>query len=105
MKKVVALFNGPYLGGAERSFSLQTEILKKSYGQEVQVDFIVPYLRLKNEANDLVNYLKELNFNEKEISYLPYDKRLFSMSRGHSLLRLLLLPISLFKTILPQLIV
>jgi len=84
--KVSCFFNGPYLGGAERSFILQSKALK--YRKNVTIDYIVPYINQKTEALTLTNEILSGDFHRESIHYFKFNKSLFSVSRSWPLLRI-----------------
>ena len=98
MSKIACFFNGPYLGGAERSFALQIKILKE-LDPNLSIDVVIPYLEHKDEAQDILSFLKENNFSQDNCSYFPYDKSLFGVSRTHGVFKILLALMGLLKTI------
>jgi glycosyltransferase involved in cell wall biosynthesis len=98
MSKIACFFNGPYLGGAERSFALQIKILK-DLDPNTSIDVVIPYLDNKDEAHSILTFLKENNFSKDNCSYFPYDKSLFGVSRSHGLLRIFMAVLGLIRTI------
>lgn len=97
MKKIACFFNGPYLGGAERSFILQVGLL--SQRSKAEFDFIVPYLNDKAECQGIVQNLTEHGFQRDKIAFFPFDPKLFSVSRGQRLWRLLSTVLGLLTTV------
>lgn len=98
MDKIACFFNGPYLGGAERSFVLQIGLLKELF-PATSVDIVLPFLDDKDETQSIVSFLKDNKFSKDCCSYFPYDKSLFGVSRSHSLLNILFAFWGLVKTI------
>ncbi len=81
MKRVFCYLNGPYLGGAERSFILQAADVRDRLGHEVR--FFVPFMDREGEEEQLAAFLQENKFGPKQIHYFKYDKSLFSLSRSN----------------------
>jgi glycosyltransferase involved in cell wall biosynthesis len=97
MSKIACFFNGPYLGGAERSFILQAARLKKL--GSFKFDFVIPYLNDRMDVKPLTQELIRYHFKRDDMTLFPYDKKLFSFSRQHKFVRLFGVIFGLMKTV------
>lgn len=80
MKQVSCFFNSPYLGGAERSFGLQAKDLQKEK-QNLELAFYIPFFEDPQDAEPVVQYLKDLGFKNSQIFYYRYSPLLYQLSR------------------------
>jgi glycosyltransferase involved in cell wall biosynthesis len=93
MKKIFCFLNGPYLGGAERSFILQAADVRERLGHDVR--FFVPFLEKPGEEQKLISFLRENNFGVMKVHHFQYDKSLFGLSRNNPFSFLLLFPLAI----------
>lgn len=82
-ERVYCFFNGPYLGGAERSFVLQASRLKEEKPDN-EFQFFIPYFGDLEEADQLKKYLVINGFRENTIRYYLYSPTLYKLSRSSS---------------------
>ncbi|GEM_PF-562163 len=81
MKSYSCFFNGPYLGGAERSFALQCRDLA-SLNPDLSIRFYIPYLHSIDETLALKNFILECGFRSTDIFYYHYSPTLYGASRS-----------------------
>jgi len=94
LKVIHCFLNGPYLGGAERSFILQAADVRDRYGYDVR--FFVPFLERPAEDKTLMSFLETNGFRAMKIHHFRYNSSLFSLSRSEVFLFFLKLPLALF---------
>lgn len=83
-KKVYCFFNGPSLGGAERSFTLQAKTLQE-FKPDYSIHFYIPFLEKVEEANELKDFIITQGFRTSQISYFQYSTTLYQLSRSHGI--------------------
>lgn len=81
-KKVFCFLNGPSLGGAERSFILQSKTLQE-INPDYHIHFFVPYLESLKESDTLKGFIIGQGFRNSQISYFNYSTTLYQLSRDH----------------------
>lgn len=82
-ERIYCFFNGPYLGGAERSFVLQAANLKE-LRPDNEFQFFIPYFGDLKETEKIKNFLIINGFRENTIRYYLYSPTLYKLSRSSS---------------------
>lgn len=80
-ERIYCFLNGPYLGGAERSFVLQAAKVKEVTPSS-EIEFFIPYFDSLDEATQLKNFLIKNGFRDKNIRYYRYSPVLYKLSRS-----------------------
>lgn len=87
-KRVFCFLNGPYLGGAERSFILQAKDLS-SKNEKIEVSFYIPFFEDPSEAEEIKKFLLESGFKNGAHFYYRYSPLLYQLSRKSGLASIL----------------